>query len=279
MTPIIDTSNWSPFPHDGKPFTYTASSLRKHWSALHRGDCETFPDADWVASQDPTIDDPEGTAAALQHAWIAFHCGDFSAAVRQADALGVLGHAVANKACGIYADYLEDDEAQQIKIYQAAIKRAERAIKAFPGQANSHYLHAFLIGRYSQCISVGQALSQGLGGKVQHSLARTLELAPDHAEALTALGLFNAEIIDKVGKLVGSMSYGASVDKAMAAFERALLLTPEAPIAHIEFGNGLHLLFGDDQLEASNAAYKKAAQIKPIDAMQKLDVAYAKASI
>ena len=275
----MDTSKWSAFPHDNTPFTHTPSSLRKHWDELHRGDCEAFPDADWVAEHAPSHDDPEGAAAALQQAWIAFHRGDFAEAVSQADALGVLGHAVANKACGIYADYLEDDEAQQIKIYQAAIKRAEKAIKAFPDQANSHYLHAFLIGRYSQCISVGQALSQGLGGKVQHSLARTLELAPDHAEALTALGLFNAEIIDKVGKLVGSMTYGASVDKAMAAFERALALTPKAPIAHIEYGNGLHLLFGDDKLEASNAAYKKAAKIKPIDAMQQLDVTYAEASI
>lgn len=275
----MDTRKWSAFPHDATVFTHTPERLRKHWAALHRGDCEPFPDAAWVSAQDPKCKNPEHIAEALQQAWIAFHRGDFADAVRQADALGLIAHAVANKACGIYADYLEDNEKRQVAIYQAAIKRAEKAIEAFPDHANSHYLHAFLVGRYSQCISVAQALAQGLGGQVQASLKRALDLAPDHAEALTAQGLFNAEIIDKVGKLVGSMTYGASADKAMAAFERALALTPKAPIAHIEYGNGLHLLFGDDKLEQSNAAYQTAAKLKPIDAMQQLDVAYAQASI
>jgi tetratricopeptide (TPR) repeat protein len=79
--------------------------------------------------------------------------------------------------------------------------------------------------------------------------------------------------------MVGKLTYGASADKALEHFERALELTPEAPIAHIEYGNGLYLLFGDKRLEESNAAYEKAAKIKPIDAMQKLDVEYAKASV
>ena len=275
----MDTSDWSPFPHDASAFTFSPAQLRKQWDALHAGDCERFPDAELVRELDPKHSDPDTAAERLQAAWAAFHAGDFAEAVRLGDQVGVLGHAVANKACGIYADYLEADDDRKLAIYQSAIQRAEKAIKALPKEANAHYLYAFLIGRYSQCISVSQALSQGLGGKVQSALKRTISLAPKHAEALTAVGLFNAEVVDKVGKLVASMTYGASVDKAMAAFEQALTLTPKAPIAHIEYGNGLYLLFGEDRLEDSNAAYQKAARIKPLDAMQALDVSYAKASV
>lgn len=272
----MKTSAWADFPHDSKAFDYPAAALAKAWQQLHRGDREPFPDADRVRALDPACDNPEQTAAGLQQAWRDYHAGRFAAAVDKALALGPIAHAVANKASGIYADYLEEDEGTRMAIYQAGIERAEQAIEAFPGDANAHYFHAFLLGRYSQCISVAQALAQGVGGRIRKSLDRALELQPDHAEARTASGLYHAEIIDKVGKMVGRMTYGASADKAVAECQRALELTPDAPIAHIEYGNALYLLYGDKALDESNACYQRAATLKPIEAMQKLDADYAK---
>lgn len=271
----MQTRDWAAFPHASKDFQFEGSALEKSWEHLHRGDLEPFPDVDRVRSLDPGQKDPEATAAAWQQAWRDYHAGRFGAAVDGALAIGALAHAVANKASGIYADYLEEDEDTRLAIYQAGIKRAEAAIKAFPKDANAHYFHAFLLGRYSQCISVTKALAQGVGSRIRQSLDRALELAPDHAEARTASGLYHAEIINKVGKLVGGMTYGAKADKAISECQQALKLTPKAPIAHIEYGNALYLLYADKRLEESNQAYEQAAAIKPIDAMQKLDVEYA----
>lgn len=261
-TLIMNTDDWAEFPYDKDAFSYPGKKLAEAWEALHRGDTEPLPDSD-----------------ELQEAWRRFHAGDFAAAVKQADQVGLEAHAAANKASGIYADYLEEDEKTKIAIYQVGIERAEKAISAYPDDTNAHYFHAFLLGRYSQCISVTQALTQGLGGKIRESLEAALELSPNHAEAHTAMGLYHAEIIDKVGRMVGKLTYGASADKAMEHFERALEITPDAPIARIEYGNGLYLLFGDKRLDESNAAYEQAAAIKPIDAMQRLDVEFAKASV
>jgi tetratricopeptide (TPR) repeat protein len=258
----MDTAKWADFPHDKAPFQYPGDKLAEAWEGLHRGDTEPLPADDGILE-----------------AWRRFHAGDFAGAVALAEKTGSAAHAVANKASGIYADYLEEDEDRKIAIYQAGIARAERAIGEWQDDANAHYFHAFLLGRYSQSISIAQALAKGIGGKVRDSLESALSLSPEHAEAHTALGLYHAEIVNKVGKMVGKLTYGASADKALEHFERALELTPEAPIAHIEYGNGLYLLFGDKRLEESNAAYEKAASIEPIDAMQKLDVEYAKASI
>ena len=275
----MNTQDWAGFPHDNASFDYPGDALFAAWDELHRGDCEPFPDSARIEALDPDHDSPEAAAETLADAWRAFHRGDFAEAVDLADSIGLLGHAVANKASGIYADYLEDDDETKIDIYQAGIARAEKAIQAFPDDANAHYFHAFLLGRYSQCISVTKALAQGVGGKIKKSLEKALKLAPDHAEAHTALGLYHAEIIDKVGKLVGSMTYGASADKSMEHCEKALELTPDAPIAHLEYSNALYLLYGDKRLDESNAAYEKAAAIEPVDAMQLLDVEYARASL
>ena len=253
---------WQAFPHESAGFDYAGGALKKAWQELHRGDREPFPRQ------------PE-----LQEAWRCFHRGDFQQAVNLADALGLAGHAVANKATGIYATYLAADQKQQIDCFKSAIERAERAIDAYPDDANAHYFHAFNLGRYSQSISVVKALRQGVGGKIFASLQRALELQPEHAEAHTAMGLYHAEIIDKVGKLIGGVTYGASESKALEHLGKALELTPRAPIAHIEYGNGLYLLFGDRRLDEVSELYVAAAETTPLDAMEKLDVEAALAEL
>lgn len=257
----MDTSKWAPFDSESSDFDFAGGKLKKAWSKLHAGDVEPWPADDDIAE-----------------AWRRFHSGDFAGAVDQAQGVGDRAHVVTNKASGIYADYLEEDDAVKQAIYQAGIARAEAAIGREPDNANAHYFHAYHLGRYSQSISIAKALSQGLGGKIRKSLDRALELAPDHAEAHTAMGLYHAEVISKVGKLVGSMTYGASADKSIEHFEEAIRLS-NAPIAWIEYGNGLYLLYGEKRVDESNAAYAKAAKMKPIDAMQALDIDYAKSSI
>jgi tetratricopeptide (TPR) repeat protein len=248
-------TNWAPFPHDNSSFVLPGGRLENVWDTLHAGDCEPFPDD-----------------RKLQDAWRSFHCGAFEQAVILGDDCGIGGHSVANKATGVYATYLEADENQQINLYQTAIARAERAIEALPDDPNSHYFHAFNLGRYSQSISIVKALKQGIGNRISASLEKTLSLQPEHAEAHTASGLYHAEIINKIGKMVGGITYGASESSAMKHFETALKLTPDSPIAHIEYGNGLYLLHGDRKLDEVSELYEKATELTPKDAMEKLDI-------
>lgn len=255
-------AKWKAFPYTNASFQFKGEDLKKAWKKLHAGDCESFP-----------VDET------LQQAWRCFHEGNFQEAVRLGDEHGLAGHAVANKATGVYATYLEDNESQQIDCFKAAIKRAEKAIEAFPEDPNSHYFHAFNLGRYSQSISVMKALKQGLGGKIQKSLKQALQLQPKHAEAHTAMGMYHAEIINKVGKLIGSMTYGANDKEAIRHFQTALKLTPASPIAHIEYGNGLYLLYGDSRLDEVTDLYVKASEMQPMDAMEKLDIESALAEL
>jgi tetratricopeptide (TPR) repeat protein len=253
---------WKSFPHDNSDFRYPGSDLEDAWEDLHRGDKEPFPEDE-----------------ALQEAWRCFHRGDFQKAVELADAHGLAGHAVANKASGIYASYLEPDPKRQVDCFQSAIARAEKAIVQFPDDANAYYFHAFNLGRYSQSISIVKALKQGVGGKILSSLQQALKRQPRHAEAHTALAMYHAEIIDKVGKLLGGITYGASEAKALEHFGLALKITPRSPIAHIEYGNGLYLLYGDSKFDQVSDLYVKASELVPLDAMEKLDVESAVAEL
>lgn len=274
-------AHWKSFPFDNSAFLYEGDHLRATWPELHAGDQVVFPDAGWVQhcldlapeAAPESFDDDTGTlAATIQDAWRCFHAGDFERSVTLAARCGQLGHAPANKAAGIYATYLATNDAERQACYLSAAARAEAVMRLLPNDANGHYFHAFNLGRYSQSISVIKALGEGIGGKIQTSLRNALEAAPDHAEAHTALGMYHAEIIDKVGKMMGRITYGASAEAALEHFERALELTPASPIAHIEYGNGLYLLFGEDRLDEVTELYVKATGLPPRDAMEKLDI-------
>lgn len=279
-------SGWTPFPHASKAFDHAGAALAKAWPALHAGDGEPFPDDKRAAALikaagklAPKGLDAAALAAKLQDAWRAFHRGDFQQAFEAGEALGPIGASVAVKALGIHATYLVDDEDEQVERYQQAASLAEAAIAALPAEANSHYRHAFALGRYSQRIAITKALKMGLAGKVRTDLERTLELDPKHAEAHTALALYHAEIIAKIGSLIGGMTYGAKASEAEKHIALALKLTPDSPIAHVEHANLLLLLHGDKKESAAAKAYEKAGKLKPRDAMEKLDADFALAQI
>ena len=279
-------SGWAKFPHDAKPFDYSGDKLKKAWAVLHAGDGEPFPDDKRAAAlikaagkAAPKGVDAAALAEQLQEAWRCFHRGDFQQAFEIGQGLGAVGASVAVKAIGIHATHLLDDEAEQLKRYEQAGKLAEAAVAALPDEANSHYRHAFALGRYSQGISIAKALKMGLAGKVRESLEQTLQLNPKHAEAHTALALYHAEIIGKIGALIGGMTYGAKTAEAEKHIATALKLTPDSPIAHVEHGNLLLLLHGAKKEDAAAKAYEKAGKLKPHDAMETLDAEYARAQI
>ncbi len=276
-------SNWAAFPHDAKAFAYAGDALQKAWPKLHAGDCEPFPDDKRAAAlikaagkAAPKGLDAAALAQALQDAWRAFHRGDFKTAYDAGEALGPIGASVAVKAIGIHATYLVDDEKEKLKRFEQAAKLAEAAVKALPDEANSHYRYAFALGRYSQGLSITKALKDGIAGKVRAALDTALEMAPKHAEGHTAMALYHAEIISKIGAMIGGLTYGAKAAEAEKHIKEALKLTPASPIALIESGNVLMLLHGDKKEDDAAAAYEKAAKVKPLDAMEALDAAYAR---
>ncbi|MGH8121913.1 MAG: hypothetical protein ACREPT_03995 [Rudaea sp.] len=276
-------SNWKAFAHADKSHNYAGDKLVKAWPKLHAGDQETFPDEKHIAkllkANAKLGKDAGRISAALQDAWRAFHRGDFHEAYESGLSLKALGASVAIKAGGIHATYLVDSDKEKTARYEALAKLADEAIAALPDEANSHYRRAFALGRYSQTISIAKALAQGIGGKVKESLDMTLKLAPRHAEAHTALGLYHAEIVGKVGGMLAKLTYGASAGEAEKQLKEATKLTPDSPIAWVEYGNALLLLYGDKREDDVAAAYAKAAKLKPHDAMEALDAAWAKDQI
>jgi tetratricopeptide (TPR) repeat protein len=252
-------AKWTAFPYD--KFDYDSASVKKHWARLHAGDAEPLP-----------------KDAKVLDAWALFHNGEFHKAYEAGLKAGGAGITVANKAQAIYANYLEKSEKTKLAMFMEVAERAEAQAAEDAKNANAHYWMAYALGRYSQGISVAKALAQGLGGKVKGALETAIKLAPKHADAHIALGAFHAEVIDKVGALLGK-TQGASKATGLAMYQRALELNPKSAIAMVEYANGLVMLEGDRKMAEAEKLYADAAACEPMDAMERLDVEMAKAEL
>jgi tetratricopeptide (TPR) repeat protein len=241
---------------------FDASSLLAKWDRLHAGH--------WI---EPPAPGP------LTDAWALYHGGEFQQAAALALKQGHDGLALANQATAIYAHYLEPREAVRLALFNQVAERAAAQATAEPDNCEALYWLAYAMGHYSQGISVARALAQGLGPRIKGTLEHVIELQPRHADAHIMLAVFHAEVIDKVGALVGRMTYGVRAETAQTLFERGLQLNPYSARGLMEYARGLLMLHGDSRMTEATQLYEKAAAIEPVDARECLDVELARAGL
>ena len=251
-------AKWTAFPHLGD-YPFDPASVRSGWARLHAGDTEPLPRDEAVLA-----------------AWALFHSGEFQQAAQAGLEAGGDGITVANKATCIYANYLEKKEKTKLDLLLEVAQRAEAQALADAKNPNAWYWQAYALANYSHGISVAKALARGLGGKVKAALERTVALSPRHADAHAALAAFHAEVIDKVGPLIGSMTYGVRKDTALAHFREALRLNPDSAIVMTGYAGGLLMLQGETRADEATRLYEQAARCQPADAMERLGVEMAR---
>ncbi len=253
---------WTKFPYPDQAFLFDEAGLKKHWARLHKGDLEPYP-----------------KDTAVRDAWRAYHAGDFQQAVEAGLEAGGPGINAAVKAQMIYANYLEKNDKNKLALLEEAAAWADERRTEAPKDPNAHYFHSYALGRYSQGISIGAALAQGLVTKIRDAQRLALKLAPKHPDVNIAHGSYQAEVVAKVGGILASMTYGAKKDLALEHFALAQKLFPESAIARVEHANALVLLFGKSRQAEADALYAEAAECKPADAMERLDVELARSKL
>lgn len=254
-------AKWAAFPYAGE-YPFDTRRVQQQWALLHAGDLEPLP-----------------SDAQLLHGWAQYHSGEFQAAARCGIKLGPKGFNLANKATCVYATYLERNEERRLALFLEVAQRAEQQIAANSANLNAYYWRAYALSRYSQGISVAKALAQGLGVKIKTDLEKVIRHQPKHLDAHVALGMFHAEVIDKVGSLIGAMAYGANKDVGKNLFTRAVQLNIASALCMVDQAQALLMLEGEAMLNEAMRLYREAAGIAPLDAAQRLEVEMARARL
>jgi hypothetical protein len=228
------------------------AQVQTHWSRLHGGDGEPLP-----------------TSPALLQAHLAG-----LALQRHEERSGLT---VAIRALSVYATYLEPRSEQRERLLEQAEVLATEHTERHPDNPNAWYTLAYSLGRHAQSLSVAKSLTLGLGIRTREALERTLSLNPHHADAHLALATFNAEVIDKVGEVVGAMTYGANKSTALELYDRAAALHPGSLVGMLETARGLMMLDPEHQQARAERLYQQLRVARTVDALEALVVGLAHA--
>ena len=252
---------WTPCPF-AADYVFDIVRVRSLWTELHAVDDEALPDDE-----------------ALLRGWALFHSGRFQQAAEAGNALGLNGWSLANRATAAHAALVEPQESVRLDLFKRVHLQAAAQAVQRPQLANAWYWQGYALARYAQGIHVARALAQGLGTQVRAALRATLALDPNHAYAHVALGAFHAAVIDKVGPLVGAMTYGARADTALNHLREAQRLAPDSAAVLLELAGALVMLDGEARLEEATRLQEQAAQVQARDAAERLWVELARTNL
>ncbi|MFV3411371.1 hypothetical protein ACQCLI_02525 [Pseudomonas nitroreducens] len=294
LNAVADDS-WKPFPYDQNAFDYSGDKLREAWPRLTRGFGANypFPDADWVVTMatkhpealEKTViagtgfsgkpEEAQVYAEKLQDVWRKVFRGDFAQAKKDGLALGIGGQVPGMFAQVLYAMFLAPNQDEKQRLLEEVISYTDEAGPLLNADPIAQFGRAYAKARLAEDLPVPVVLKRGYTSEIPKELDALLAKQPNQPFALALYGGYEAGVIRKVGKLVGKMTYGVSADKMEQYFSRSFRAADDLPIGHYEYANALGYVYGGDEEQKALEQLKKATAIKPINAMEALEVAHA----
>jgi tetratricopeptide (TPR) repeat protein len=196
----------------------------------------------------------------IEAARSAFARGDFAQAATLGRALATAeGSALAARAALAEGDFIASPSSRR-NIFQQAEADARAAIARDPQNPEGHLYLALALGFLGRMDGSIAAHFAGYAEEARRHIDLALALDPESAWAHALSGGWNLEIV-RDGGMIGETLYGASLDKGMAAYRRALEL--ESGNAAIAYQYALQLLALGGAAHRAEALRELATALKP----------------
>ena len=292
---------WVSYPSELPQYDYSGEQLKQHWHRLTVGINEPFPDATYLkamvnsypeltniittalrkidspdskASHSGTLTDTQYQryASLLQNAWRALFEGRFQEAKQLGMQLGPAGYIPALYAQCIYAQHLARSPQEKHDLLREVISLSDSMRDYRPATHYVLFSNAYAKARIAEDLGLSEALATGYTRPMKSDLERLMSQQPDHLFGAAALGAVHAGIIDKAGKLVGRMTYGASEKTMLKWFNQAMNHTPLPPVIPLEYSVALNRLYGSEETDKISQLLTQASNVVPTTAEESLEM-------
>ena len=154
--------------------------------------------------------------------------------------LGPLGEVPANYARLINASFIVTDKNVKLAEFRACAESSQATLKLAPDEALADYGLVYARVRILELMNISDARNSGYIGFAQSELKKLMKRYPDEPVYRVTQGGLEAGIVQRVGSLLATLTYGVSEDSAIAAFNTALQ-SPKArrPTVFHEFATAM----------------------------------------
>jgi len=292
----IFLTTWAKPPYDPRFFTYTDEQIKEKWDYLMRGLRIPYPSADYIkriSTKYPfileDISDFDGDFAALEKrylsVWRKFFAGDFQGARNDGMELGAIGLVPSMFSQLLYALYLTERQSDKYMLLQDVANRTRAHFENIEDMENDPEFatmalavrlgYAYAIGRIAEESPIPIVIARRYIGKIKGNSDLLTEMVPDHPLGHAFRAGVDANIMRRVGKFIGRLTYNARSTVVTSSFRKARKLTPDIPIVAYENANALIYMDKNRNLSEALGLLQEASQMQPQFSMDALDVMYA----
>jgi tetratricopeptide (TPR) repeat protein len=288
---------WNKVPFDGSTFDMTHDQIRANWDALMSGLGVPYPSAEVLRAayaRFPQLREAhkgfDGDFGKLERdlneLWRLFFRGDYQAAMQYGQKLGPMGRLAGKVAQVFYAVYLEpnlDDKHMLLQDSANAIREFGSAFEQMKKDRDPVFRNNYVVARLAYIYSIGRiaedvpipvAIGRNYVFKVLGAIDDMQTLAPKNPLGIAARAGADANVVRKVGKATGRVTFGARQATIRQDFETALR-TADLAVIRYEYANAILYLNKKRDIAEAIEQLKKAAATKPRFAMEALDAMYA----
>lgn len=287
---------WNKPPFGTKSFDMTPEQIKANWPVMMRALRVPYPSPEYIKLRMETfpafrdsIPDFDGDYEKLSRetvdVWRLFLRGDYQDAMKQGEKAGIAGRIPGKLGQIMYAIYLEpnlehkhmllQDSANVVREYGASLDAMKKDKRFTDDYVMIRIGYAYAIGRIAEDVPIPVAIGRNYVFKVLGAANDILELQPDSPLGLAFRAGIDANVMRKVGKATGRVTFGAKTTDVKNYFDRALKAVPDVSVIRYEHANALLYMDKKRQVDEALKQLEMAANHKPHFAMEALDAMYA----
>jgi hypothetical protein len=287
---------WNAAPFNPRFFSYTPQQIEQNWPKFMRALRVPYPSKAYLEDRYnrfaifrdsyPNFDgDFEQLHRDVVEVWRLFFRGDFQASLKKGETLGVAGRIPGKLSQIIYAIYLEpeldkkhmllQDAANAVAEYGDALNQMKKEKKYWDDYVMIRVGYAYAIGRIAEDVPIPVAIARNYVFKVMGAANDVNDMAPNHPIGLGFKAGIDANVVRKVGKATGRITFGAKQSDVEEYFKQAFAIAPDVSILRYEYANALMYVNKKRQIDKAMEELRRGAQIRPTYAMEALDAMYA----
>lgn len=135
----------------------------------------------------------------------------------------------------MYATFMIHSSAEKLAMFREIADEAEQSLQLTPGYDFGQFGLLYARVRILERLGTTASLATGFLGSTQKNLKELSKRHPHNSLYPTTYASIQAGVVERVGSLIGRITYGATESRTLDGFKQALELQANLPVIYNEF--------------------------------------------